>query len=280
MFLLLGAHCLIHGLHKSSHIAHSKKSSHEWARLKRLQIFKMFSRSQEHNRTFCSGDGTQRATSFRVSIKLGNNDWTDFDSLLKSLCLWVASLANGAIHDKNARVWLNGGLHLNHLVKESRLLSVTTRSVDNDNLVVVLVEISYASFSDLHRVCLLLVTVKGTLNLGCIHLKLCKSASPESVSAHNTDSPSLFHVVICKFGASGSFSSTLQTNKHDYIWFGPLKFIRFVFAVQHWRQLIYHRRLDNLTKLWPAHFSWLLQRDLCFDRISQFCDVLDVHITC
>ena len=86
----------------------------------------MFSRAQEYNWTFCGGDSTQRATTFGVAVQFGNNDRTDLDSLLKGLCLRVTSLANGAIHHENTRVWPNGSLHLNHLVEEGRLLSVTT----------------------------------------------------------------------------------------------------------------------------------------------------------
>jgi hypothetical protein len=46
---------------------------------------------------------------------------------------------------------------------------------------------------------------------------LLEGTSSERVSAHKTDSPSLFHVLVSEFGTGCSFTTTLKTNKHDYI---------------------------------------------------------------
>ena len=163
-----------------------------------------------------------------MAIKLCDNNRAKTDSLLECLRLGVASLSDGAIHDENASVRFNSLLYLNHLIEESSLLSMSTRRVDDDDLVVVFSKVVYTCFCNFYGVCLLLVTVERTLDLSSIHLQLGERSSTESVSADNSDFPALLHIVICKLRACSRFACSLEANKHYNIWFATLVLIRLV----------------------------------------------------
>ena len=76
-------------------------------------------------------------------------------------------------------------------------------------------EIGHASLSDFHWVSLLLITVEGTLDLGCVHLKLSEGTSTEGICANNSNFPAFLHIVVCELGTGSSLTGTLQTNEHD-----------------------------------------------------------------
>lgn len=59
---------------------------------------------------------TKSATSFRMSIKLRNNNWSYIDFVFESFSLSFTSLANGSIHHINNVIRLLGG-------KEEKIVS-------------------------------------------------------------------------------------------------------------------------------------------------------------
>jgi len=82
----------------------------------------------------------------------------------------VARLSDTTVHDEDASVRPDCLLHLNHLIEEGRLLSMSSRGIYDDNLILVLPKVCHTSFGNLNRICLLLVTVEGALNFSGIHL--------------------------------------------------------------------------------------------------------------
>ena len=53
-----------------------------------------------------------------MTVQLRDDNLADLDSLMEGLSLLEASLADGAVHDENGRVRLDGSLDLQHLVEE------------------------------------------------------------------------------------------------------------------------------------------------------------------
>ena len=126
---------------------------------------------------------------------------------------------------------------------------MSSRSVHNDNLIIVLTEVGHACLCDLDWVSLLLISVEWALDLGSVHLQLSESAGTESVRADDTHFPSLLHVVIRKLGASGRLTGTLQADKHDNVRLAALELVRLVAAGEHGGELVNHRFLNNSTHL-------------------------------
>ena len=230
VLLLARGHCIVDCSNQSSHITQAKQPFDEAIGVKGLEVFKMLACAEEDNRALRCSDRAQRASTFRVTVELSYDDGADSDSLLESLGLGKAGLSNATVHDEHASVWLDALLHLDHLIEESRLLSMSSRSVHNNNLIVVLTEVSYASLCDLYWVSLLLISVEWALDLSSVHLQLCESTGTESICAHDTHFPPLLHVVIRKLGASGRLTGTLQTDKHDNVRLATLELLRLVAA--------------------------------------------------
>ena len=130
---------------------------------------------------------------------------------------------------------------------------MTSRSIHNDNLIVVLSEVRDTSLSNLDWVSLILITIEWTLNLCCIHLELGERASSESISTDDTNSPSLPHVVESELGTGGSLTSSLETNKHYDIGLVALEFISLILAGKHTRKLINYSFLDESTQIGTSH---------------------------
>ena len=144
-----------------------------------------------------------------MTVKLGNDDRTDAYGLLERLSLSKTRLTDATIHDEDACVRRDLFLDLHHFVEKGLFLSMSTRCVHDDDLVIVLAEIGHASLSNFHWVSLLLITVEGTLNLGCIHLELREGAGTEGIRAYNANFPSFLHIVVCELCASGRLTGTL-----------------------------------------------------------------------
>ena len=207
----------------------------------------MLTRTQEDDRALCRSDRTQRSTALRMSVKLGYDHGTDTDGFLEGLGLGEASLSNAAVHDEDSRVRHDLLLHLDHLIEERLFLPVTAGCVHDDDLVVVLSEVGHAGLGNLDWIGLLLVAVEGALDLGGVHLELSEGTGAERVSTHNTDLPSLLHVVVGKLGASCRFTGTLETDKHDNIWFSTFELVCLDIRREHGSELVNDCFLDDST---------------------------------
>lgn len=104
-----------------------------------------------------------------MAIKLGDNNLTNLDGLMESLGLRVASLTDASIHNENSGVWLDSLLDLKHLIKEGLLLFVSTRGINNDDLVVFLSEELYTLFGNQNRIGFILVSEEWALDFSCVH---------------------------------------------------------------------------------------------------------------
>ena len=207
----------------------------------------MLACTKENDWALCRSDRTQRTTTLSVSVKLGYDHGTDADGFLEGLGLGEASLSNAAVHDEDSRVRHDLLLHLDHLIEERLFLPVTARCVHDDDLVVVLSEVRHTSLRNLDWIRLLLVTVEGALDLGSVHLELREGTGTERVSAHNTNLPTFLHVVIGKLGASCCFTSALETDKHDNIWFSAFELVCLDIRREHGSELVNDCFLDDST---------------------------------
>ena len=105
-----------------------------------------------------------------MPVKLGDDDGADLNGLVEGEGLVVARLTDRAVHHEDGGVRFHSGRHLLHLFEKSCLLFMPTRGINYDDLKFLLFEEVHALLSNLNWVRLFLVTEKGTLNLGCIHL--------------------------------------------------------------------------------------------------------------
>ena len=126
---------------------------------------------------------------------------------------------------------------------------MTTRCINDDDLVLVLAEVSHTGLGDLDGVSLLLVTIERALDLGSVHLELSEGTGSECISADNTNLPALLHVVVSELGTSCRLTGTLKTDEHDYIWLSAYELISFVLGGEHICQLVHHCLLDHFFEV-------------------------------
>ena len=157
---------------------------------------------------------------------------------MESFGLRVTSLTNTTVHHENGCVWFDGGLHLNHFIKQGLFLLVSTRSINDNDLILLFPEESYTLVSNLYWIGLVLVTKEGALDLGSIHFELFESTSSKRVCANETDSEPTLHVVVRKFGTSGGLSRPLKSYEHDNVGLTPNKLIRLILRSKHSSKLL------------------------------------------
>jgi len=127
---------------------------------------------------------------------------------------------------------------------------VTTRSIDYDNFIFLVLEKVHTLFCDLDRVSLSLMPKEWALDFGCIHLELLEGTGTECISANQTHTPSLLHVVICELCASGGLTRPLKTDKHDNIRAALLELVRFVLnRLDHVGKFLNNRALDKFADI-------------------------------
>ena len=189
-----------------------------------------------------------------------------------------ASLPNTSVHDKHGLVGLRDRLNLLHFIKESGLLLVTTRGINDDNLVLLFPEEGHALLCDFDWVSLVAITIERALNLGGVLLQLLECAGPKRVSADETDAPAFFDVVVGILGAGGRLTSTLQANKHHYVLLASHEFWRLVLGGEHVGQLVDHSLRYELLDMARRHFASHLKLDGGLDRLAHVIDVVDVDI--
>jgi hypothetical protein len=180
-----------------------------------------------------------------MTIKFSYNNRTYSGSLFECFGLVKTRLSNTTVHHENSIIRLDYLFNLFHLIKESYFLLVPSRSVDDDDLIFMLFEISHTFFGNFDRVSFFFVTEEWALDLSCIHFQLFKGSSSKCVATHQTNSPVLFHVVEGKFGASCCLSTSLESDKHDNVALTSLEFIRFLLCTEHICELVCHSLLDK-----------------------------------
>ena len=199
---------------------------------------------------------------------------------MERLCLRVTSLTDASVHDEDSCVRFDSLFNLEHLIEKGLFLLVSSRGINNNDFIVFLPKEFDTFFGYQNRISLVLMTKERALNLCSVHFELLKSASPERVSANETNPPSSLHVLVSKLGASGGLSRALKTDKHDDIWLAPNKLIRLVFRAQHPSELVNDNLKDDSLQIVGdivIVFVHVLP-DLQGDCFPQFHDVLDIHI--
>lgn len=156
----------------------------------------MFSSTNKNNWTLCSCNCTKCTSTFGMSIKFSNNNLTNSDGFMESLCLVITCLTNGTIHNKDWRVRFYGSFNLKHFIEKWLFLLMTTRGINNDNFIFFLSKECYTFFCNFNWICFILMTKKWALNFCRVHLKLSKCTSSECICTYETNSPASLHVVI------------------------------------------------------------------------------------
>ena len=105
---------------------------------------------------------------------------------------------------------------------------MSTRSIDNNNLIFLFSEESYTLISNFDWVTLVLVTEERTLDLCSIHFELFESTSSERVCANEADSEPTLHIAVRKFGTSGGLSRPLKSDEHHNVGLTPNELIRLI----------------------------------------------------
>ena len=242
----------------------------------------MLTSTNEDNRALCSSHCTECPSTLSMSIKFRDNDRADLNSLIERHSLIEASLSNAAVHHENSSIRLRGSLDLLHLIEQSRLLLMSARRVNYDDLEFLLLEKVDALLCYLHWVGLLLVTEERALDLGRIHLKLLERTGSERVRAYHAYSPALLHVVVGELGAGGGLARALQPHEHHHVGLTLLKLVGLVFGrLQHVGELLHDGALNQFSYIGEAisrSVETHLKGDLGLDRLPQLHHVLDVHI--
>lgn len=225
----------------------------------------MFSSSDKDNWTLSCSDRAECPTTISMAIKLRDNNGTNLDCFIEGKCLIVASLTNAPVHNEERSVWLDCQLHLLHFLKQSCLLFMSSRGIYNDDFKLLLSEEVHSFLGNFNRVCFFLVSKEGAFDLGCIHLQLFEGTSSESVSAHQTNSPSFSHVVVGELGTGGCLTRPLKTNEHDNIGLSLLEFVWLVLALEHVCKFLNHSLLDESSHIRSTSILAELQGDLSPD---------------
>ena len=160
------------------------------------------------------GNGTTTSGS---TIGLCDDNGTKIGSLLESSGLGFSSLTDRRIENHNGLVRRNGVLDLYHLIEKVLLLPVTTRSIDDDDLELFLLELVDTLLCDLDGIGLGQATVVWDLCFDSILLELIEGTGTESIGANQGSLEASGLVPAGELGTSGGFTGTLQTNEHDDI---------------------------------------------------------------
>ena len=198
----------------------------------------MLSGTNKHNRALSGSNCTEGTTTFSMTVKFGNDNWTNFNCFVEGHGLIETSLTNTSVHYETSSVWFYSTLNLLHFFKKSSFLLVSSRGIYNYYFKLLISEELNTLLCNFDRISLFLMTKERTLDFCSIHLELLKSTSSECIGADQTNTPSFLHVVICEFRAGCSFTRSLKPHEHDYIWLAFFELIGAIFC-----------RLEHICKL-------------------------------
>jgi hypothetical protein len=142
--------------------------------------------SDEDDRTLSGSHSRESTSSLRVTIKLGDDDTSNWNGLLEGHGLILASLTNGRVHDEDNIIWFDGLLHLLHLIEEIILLLVSTRGIHNDHLEALLLKLVHTLNCNLNWVSLSVGPKEWDPHLRSILLQLVKCTCSEGISTDQT----------------------------------------------------------------------------------------------
>jgi hypothetical protein len=146
---------LLHLLHQTRQVAHAQQARHERTHIERLEFVNVLAGTDENNRTLSGGDGRQRTTTLGIlAVELGQNHRADRHGLAEGAGLILRGLTNRRVHDEHNVVGRDNFGDRLHLLKQSSLLAMATRGIDNDDLKVLRLEALHTFLGHANRVTL------------------------------------------------------------------------------------------------------------------------------
>mmetsp|Transcript_5412 Transcript_5412/g.9539 ORF Transcript_5412/g.9539 Transcript_5412/m.9539 type:complete len:300 (-) Transcript_5412:502-1401(-) len=188
--------CFLHCRYQPAHISHSEQSLDKRNRIERLQLIHVFASSNECDWTFSRGHCRQSTTTFCVPIQLCNNHRSHFHATSKRLGVFIRCLANGRIHDKDHVCWIQHVKHHFHFIKQRRFLSMPTRRIHHNQLVMIRLEPIHAFLRNLDGISLRITSIEWNLCLGCVLLQLIKCSGAKCICTNHTRLPSTSLMII------------------------------------------------------------------------------------
>mmetsp|Transcript_12329 Transcript_12329/g.23950 ORF Transcript_12329/g.23950 Transcript_12329/m.23950 type:complete len:211 (-) Transcript_12329:644-1276(-) len=208
----------------------------------------MFTETNKSDRSIGCCHSGQGTTTLGMTIKLGDDDRSDRDTLFKGKGLICNSLANCRIHNEDHLIRGNNIHNLLHFFEKLSLLLVTTRSINKNNLVALLAKMFGTLLCKFDWVSLKGVTKVRNTQLDSVLLHLIQSSCTEGITAHHGSLPALTSPIVGKFGNRGGLTSTLETNEHKDVCLALDRFVRLHVRRQQSHKLV-ENSIANLTGL-------------------------------